>query len=310
MKFKRSHTLEEIAELLNIPFVGPANFPVTGLNEIHRVENGDIVFVDHPKYYHKALSSDATIILIDKKVSCPEGKALLISENPFSTFNQLITHFNPFKKAKALQSTTAKIGSGTIIQPHVFIGEHVKIGKNCIIHPNVTIYDHTLIGDHVIIHANTVLGADAFYYKNRTDSFERLQSAGNVMIEDYVEIGAGCTIDRGVTAATHIKKHSKLDNLIQIGHDTIIGERCIIASQVGIAGCCVIEDEVTLWGQVGIASGIRIGKKAVVQAQSGVSKSLEGSKNYFGTPATEVSTKLRELAVVRQLPEILSHIKK
>ncbi len=310
MKFKRSHTLEEIADLLNIPFVGPAHFPVTGLNEIHHVERGDIVFVDHPKYYNKALKSAATIILIDKKVNCPERKALLISENPFSTFNQLITHFNPFKKANKLQSSTSKIGNGTIIQPHVFIGNHVSIGKNCIIHPNVSIYDHTTIGDHVIIHANTVLGADAFYYKDRTDSFERLQSAGNVSIEDYVEIGAGCTIDRGVTATTRIKKHSKLDNLIQIGHDTIIGERCIIASQVGIAGCCVIEDEVTLWGQVGIASGIRIGKKAVIQAQSGVSKSLEGGKNYFGTPASEIKIKLRELAGVKQLPEILRRIKK
>ncbi len=309
MKFDRIYQLKEIASLLEVDYIGNDTFPVKGLNEIHVVTEGDIVFVDHPKYYDKALESAATVVLINKKVDCPEGKALLISENPFSDFNKLIEHFKPFQTAHQLQAKTAQIGKGTHIQPNVFIGNHVKIGKNCIIHPNVTIYDNTIIGDHVVIHANTVIGSDAFYYKNRTDHFERLQSAGNVVIEDFVEIGASCTIDRGVTASTTIKKHSKLDNQIQIGHDTIIGERCLIASHVGIAGCCLIEDEVTLWGQVGIASGITIGKKAIVQAQSGVSKSLEEGKIYFGYPADEVRTKLRELAGIRQLPELIKKLK-
>ncbi|APD07909.1 UDP-3-O-(3-hydroxymyristoyl)glucosamine N-acyltransferase [Flavobacteriaceae bacterium UJ101] len=309
MKFNRIYQLKEIASLLEVDYVGNDEFPVKGLNEIHVVTEGDIVFVDHPKYYDKALESEATIVLINKKVDCPEGKALLISENPFSDFNKLIEHFNPFQTSNQLQADSAQIGEGTIIQPNVFIGNNVKIGKNCIIHPNVTLYDNTVIGDHVIIHANTVIGSDAFYYKNRTDHFERLKSAGNVVIQDFVEIGASCTIDRGVTASTTIKKHTKLDNQIQIGHDTIIGERCLIASHVGIAGCCIIEDEVTLWGQVGMASGITIGKKAVIQAQSGVSKSLEGGKVYFGYPADEMRTKLRELAAIRKLPELLKKLK-
>ncbi len=309
MKFDRIYQLNEIASLLEVDYIGDEAFPVEGLNEIHVVTEGDIVFVDHPKYYDKALKSAATVVLINKKVECPEGKALLISENPFSDFNKLIEYFKPFQTANQLQAKTAQIGKGTHIQPSVFIGNHVKIGENCIIHPNVTIYDNTIIGDHVVIHANTVIGSDAFYYKNRTDYFERLQSAGKVLIEDFVEIGASCTIDRGVTASTIIKKHSKLDNQIQIGHDTIIGERCLIASHVGIAGCCIIEDEVTLWGQVGIASGITIGKKAVVQAQSGVSKSLEEGKIYFGYPADEVRTKLKELAGIRQLPELIKKLK-
>ena len=296
MKFDRIYQLDEIASLLEVDFVGDHKFPVKGLNEIHVVTEGDIVFVDHPKYYDKALESEATIILINKEVDCPEGKALLISDNPFSAFNKLINHFNPFKKSTKLHSDDVIIGKGTIIQPNVFIGNDVVIGENCIIHPNVTIYDHTRIGNNVIIHANTVLGSDAFYYKNRTDHFERLKSAGNVVIENNVEIGAGCTIDRGVTASTTIKQHTKIDNQIQIGHDTIIGERCLIASHVGIAGCCIIEDEVTIWGQVGMASGITIGEKAIIQAQSGISKSLEGGKMYFGYPADEVRTKLRELA--------------
>ncbi|MFV0530574.1 MAG: UDP-3-O-(3-hydroxymyristoyl)glucosamine N-acyltransferase [Flavobacteriales bacterium] len=309
MKFNRIYQLKEIASLLEVEHVGHDEFPVKGLNEIHVVQEGDIVFVDHPKYYEKVLKSAATVILINKKVDCPNGKALLISENPFSDFNKLIERFKPFQISNKLQSDTATIGEGTIIQPNVFIGNNVKIGENCIIHPNVTLYDNIVIGNHVIIHANTVLGSDAFYYKNRTDYFERLKSAGNVLIEDFVEIGAGCTIDRGVTASTIIRKHTKIDNQVQIGHDTVIGERCLIASHVGIAGCCIIEDEVTLWGQAGIASGITIGKKAVIQAQSGVSKSLEGGKVYFGYPADEARAKLRELAGIKQLPELIKKLK-
>ena len=122
------------------------------------------------------------------------------------------------------------------------------------IHPHVTIYDNCIIGDHVTIHANTVLGADAFYYKNRPEGFDKLLSGGRVVIENHVDIGASCTIDRGVTGDTTIKEGSKLDNQIQVGHDTVIGKKCLIASHVGIAGCVVLEDEVTLWGQVGITS--------------------------------------------------------
>ncbi len=309
MKFDREYRLKEIATLLEVEHIGDDNFPVKGLNEIHVVTNGDIVFVDHPKYYDKALNSAATIVLINKVVKCPEGKTLLISDNPFSDFNKLINHFKPFEPSNKLHSDSSTIGEGTIIQPNVFIGNNVKIGKNCLIHPNVTIYEDTIIEDNVIIHANTVIGASAFYYKNRTDYFERLNSAGNVVIEDFVEIGASCTIDKGVTASTTIKKHTKIDNQIQIGHDTIIGERCLIASHTGIAGCCIIEDEVTIWGQVGMASGITIGSKAIIQAQSGVSKSLEGGKVYFGYPADEVRLKLKELAVIRKLPELIKKIK-
>lgn len=310
MKFPKGHTLKEIAEIIGSEFVGSEVFPVFGMNEIHVVEEGDIVFVDHPKYYDKALNSRATVILINKQVDCPEGKALLISDDPFRDFNKLTRHFKPFQSANGSISDTAQIGEGTIIQPNVFIGNHVKIGKHCVIHPNVTIYDGCEIGNHVTIHSNTVLGADAFYYKNRPEGFDKLLSGGNVVIENHVDIGASCTIDRGVTGATTIKEGSKLDNQIQVGHDTIIGKKCLIASHTGIAGCVVIEDEVTLWGQVGIISGVTIGKKAVVLAQSGISKSLEGGKTYFGSPAEEAREKLKQMASVKQIPQILQKLKK
>ncbi|WP_420399538.1 UDP-3-O-(3-hydroxymyristoyl)glucosamine N-acyltransferase [Flagellimonas sp.] len=308
MKFPRTYTLKEISELIHAKFVGSEDFPVLGMNEIHVVEEGDIVFVDHPKYYDKALACKASVVLINKEVECPEGKALLISDNPFSDFNKLTHHFSPFKNASSAIADSSEIGEGTVIQPNVFIGNNVKIGKNCLIHANVSIYDNCLIGDNVIIHSGSVLGSDAFYYKKREEGFERLLSSGRVVVEDNVDIGASCTIDRGVTGDTTIKEWTKLDNQIQIGHDTVIGRKCQIASHTGIAGCVVIEDEVVLWGQVGVISAITIGKGAVVYAQSGVAKSLEGGKAYFGSPAEEARTKMREINTLKNLPSLLKKI--
>jgi len=308
MKFTTPHTLEQIAQLIDCKYVGDPAFPVLGMNEIHVVTPGDIVFVDHPKYYDKALESAASVVLINKEVECPEGKALLISDDPFRDFNKLTQHFKPFRPATAVIADTAKIGKNTIIQPNVFIGNNVQIGENCVIHPNVSIYDDTVIGNNVTIHSGTVLGSDAFYYKNRTEEYDKLISGGNVVIEDHVEIGSNCSIDRGVTASTTIGEGSKLDNLIQVGHDTIIGKRALIASQVGIAGCVVIGDSVTIWGQVGIANGVTIGDKSIILAQSGVSKSLKGEKTYFGTPAELSLDKYKEIIAHRQLPQLVNKL--
>ncbi|MEE3225805.1 MAG: UDP-3-O-(3-hydroxymyristoyl)glucosamine N-acyltransferase [Bacteroidota bacterium] len=310
MKFPQKHSLEQIATILGVEYVGAADFPVLGMNEIHVVEPGDIVFVDHPKYYDKALASAATVVLINKKVACPEGKALLISQDPFSDFNKLTKFFKPFEKATSSIATTAAIGEGTIIQPNCFIGHNVKVGRDCLIHANVTIYDNAIIGDGVTIHSGTVLGADAFYYKKRETGFDKLLSGGRVVIEDHVDLGALCTIDKGVTGDTTIGQGSKLDNQVHVGHDTQIGKRVLIAAQSGIAGCVVIEDDVVIWGQVGIASGITIKEKAVIFAQSGVGRTLEGGKSYLGTPAEDSKKKFRELASIRQIPYILEQIKK
>jgi UDP-3-O-[3-hydroxymyristoyl] glucosamine N-acyltransferase len=300
MKFKTPQTLKKIAALLKVDFIGDENFEILGINEIHVVEKGDIVFVDHPKYYDKALNSLATTIIINKKVLCPEGKALLISEDPFRDFNTITKHFNPFIASKENIAITAVIGENTIIQPNVFIGNHVFVGENCLIHPNVSIYDHTVIGNNVTIHANTVLGADAFYYKKRATGFDKLISGGRVVLEDNVDLGASCTIDRGVTGDTTIGEGTKIDNQVHVGHDTIIGKKCLIASQTGIAGCVIIEDEVTIWGQVGTNSGITIGKGAVILGQTGVTKSVVGGKSYFGTPVAESREKLKEMAEIKR----------
>lgn len=309
MKFPVPQTLRHIASLLNCNYVGADDFPVLGINEIHVVTAGDIVFVDHPKYYDKALNSNATVVLINKKVDCPEEKALLITDDPFRDFNVLTSHFKPFMRSSVSIDPSAKIGDDTHIQPNVYIGPNVQIGKNCLIHANVTIVSDAIVGDNVVIGSGTVLGGDAFYYKNRPEGYDQLLSCGRVVIEDDVHIGSGCTIDRGVTADTTIGQGSKLDNQIQVGHDTVIGKKCLIASQTGIAGCCIIEDEVTIWGQVGTNSGITIGAKAVILGQTGVTKSVAGNTTYFGTPIQESRASLKEMAALRQLPKLLQMLK-
>jgi UDP-3-O-[3-hydroxymyristoyl] glucosamine N-acyltransferase len=308
MNFPRPHLLQELAELLNCSFKGDPKHQVLGCNEIHVVRPGDLVFVDHPKYYDKALQSAATTVIINKEVAVPEGKGLLISDDPFNDFNKLSQLFQPFVAASAALAQSAKIGEGSQIQPNCFIGNDVVIGKNCRIHSNVSLYDGVRIGNNVIIHANTVIGSDAFYYKNRPEGYDQLLSAGTVIIEDDVHIGAACTIDKGVSDSTFIGAGTKIDNQVQIGHDTKIGKKCLFAAQVGIAGCTIIEDEVILWGQVGVASGITIGHKAVLLAQSGVAKSLAGNKTYFGSPAGDARKKFKELASIRILPQVIERL--
>lgn len=309
MKFNRTYKLSEIANIIEAKPIGDPEFSVYGMNEIHRVEAGDIVFVDHPKYYDKALQSAATIVLINKEVECPEGKALLISDDPFRDFNKLTQHFQPFVAASQAISKTAFIGEGTVIQPNAFIGNNVQIGKDCIIYPNVTIYDNSIIGDRVIIQANTVIGSNGFYYKKRPEGYDQLLSGGRVVIENDVHIGASCTIDKGVTSDTIIGKGSKLDNQVHIGHDTIIGEKFLCASQAGIAGCVTIGDNVTMWGQVGVSSGIEIGDNAILNGQSGITKSVKAGDILFGTPARNYREKLKEFADIQKIPDIIKKLK-
>ncbi|MBK9637165.1 MAG: UDP-3-O-(3-hydroxymyristoyl)glucosamine N-acyltransferase [Bacteroidetes bacterium] len=309
MKLNPTFTLASLAEMVNGRVIGNPDAVVTGINEIHRVETGDLTFVDHPKYYDKALQSAATFVLINKEVEAPAGKGLIFSDDPFRDYVYLTRKFMPFVPSSSAIDPSAKIGKGTIIQPNVSIGPNVIIGENCIIHSGVVIYSHCVLGNHVIVHANSVLGADAFYFKRRPDFYEKMHSCGRVVIHDYVEIGACCTIDRGVSSDTIIGKGTKLDNHIQIGHDTIIGKNCLFASHVGVAGCVNIEDEVILWGQVGCQKDLTIGKGAIVLGQSGIAKSIEGGKVYFGSPVKEAREKMKELALMNRLPELFEKIK-
>lgn len=300
MRFKQSQKLKNIAEIIGARYVGNGEFPVLGTNEIHRVKAGEIVFVNHPKYYDRALNSEATVILIDKEVECPGGKALLISDDPFRDFNKINGYFTSIQTFRT-EREGFQVGENCDIHSSVVIGNEVKIGNNCIVMPNVVIGDRTEIGDNCIIQSGTVLGGDAFYYQKLSTGYIKMFSVGNVVLEDNVEIGVNCTIDRGVTDVTRIGEGTKMDNLIQVGHDTIIGKRCLIASQVGIAGCCNIGDDVTIWGQVGVSSDIAIGDKVVVLAASGVSKDLKQGKTYFGAPAEEAKIYYRRQIRINRL---------
>ncbi len=309
MKLDKPITVADVAASFQISWSGDPAQAITGINEIHMVEPGDITFVDHPKYYERVLRSAATTIIINKEVPCPEGKSLLFSEDPFTVYVSLVKKFRKFEHTTRMIAENAEIGEGTVIQPGVFIGPHVKIGKHCLIHANVTIYDYTQIGDHVEIHSGSVIGADAFYFKRRPWGYEKLNSCGRVVLHNRVEIGACCTIDKGVSGDTIVGEGSKFDNHCQVGHDTQIGKNCLIGCSSVIAGVTKIEDDVILWGQVAVQKDLVIGKGAVIFAKSGVDKSLEGGKTYFGAPAQEARKAWKELAYVRRLPELFEKLK-
>ena len=306
MKLPREFTLSEISDLISCTYIGNPEHKITGINEIHMVENGDIVFVDHPKYYDKALNSAATTIIINKEVDCPDGKALILSQAPFDAFNQLTRYFMPEKDPYKPQDQ--HLHPTSIIFPNVFIGSNVTIGEYCKIMAGAVIGDNTIIENYVIIGPNTVLGHSAFYYKKKETGYDRMHTCGGVHIESEVEIGALCTIDAGVTGMTRIGKGTKIDNQVHVGHDTQVGEHCLMASGVGIAGCVIIKNHVTLWGQVGCASNVTIENNVTVYAQSGIGKNLLEGKTYFGSPCEEAKDKFREIIALKKLPSILDKL--
>ncbi len=307
MQFPAPVSITWIAEFIQAELVGNTAGEAIGINEIHKVEPGDLVFVDHPKYYDKCINSAATFIIINKKTAVPEGKSLLVTDNPFEAYCKIVNHFNPFTPAEKMISDRSVIGEGSYVYPGSFIGHNVRIGTNCIIYPNVTIMDNCIIGNDVMIQAGSVIGSDAFYYntkKDRAQWFKKMPSGGRVVIEDGVEIGAGCTIDRGVSHDTIIGSGTKFDNTIHIGHDTVIGKNCLIAAHVVVAGYVVIEDGVTLWGQTVVNKTLTIGANAVLLGRTGVSNSLEGNRTYWGAPAQDAGVVKRELVWIKRIPQL------
>jgi UDP-3-O-[3-hydroxymyristoyl] glucosamine N-acyltransferase len=306
MKFEKPIPVQEVAQWLEAEILGDSSTYITGLNEIHNVVPGDITFVDHEKYYEFTLASVASFVIINKKVSAPAGKTLLYHEQPFEAYNSLCKKLHP-----DLYAIEAKpmAGAGTFIHPKASVGEQVSIGSNCVIHANATIYPYTIIGNNVIIHANATIGADAFYYKNQKTHYDKMHTAGRVVIADDVEIGAGTTIDAGVSSDTMIGKGTKLDSQVHIGHDVKIGEHCILAAQVGIAGNTRIGNRVTLYGKVAVNKNIEIGDGAVVMAMSAVPNNLEGGKTYIGYPVVEARAFARQVAIIKKLPELWEKLK-
>lgn len=307
MKFNRTISVKEIAERIGARILGDEELLLTGMNEIHKVEEGDLLFVDNAKYYDKVLGSKGSAVIIDQEVSCPEGKALLVCEDPFSAYNRIAYEENPIVPMRNAIASDVQIGAGSIVEKGAFIASNCVIGKNCHIHSGAYIGKDTIIGDDVVVQPFVVIGSDAFYFNKKQDGFHQWRSVGRVIIESRVYVGSGSTINRGVSGDTIIGYGTKIDCQVQIGHGVVIGKHCLLAAQVGIGGKTIVEDHVTMYGQVGVAQRLRIGARAVILAKSGVSKNLEGGKTYFGYPASEVREKYKELAALRNLPDFMKN---
>ena len=316
MKFLQPIPVRQIAAKINAEILGDSSANVLGINEIHNVKEGDLTFSDVKKYFDKALKSSATFIILNEKIDLlPEGKTVLVHPQPFEAYDQIVREQRPFSPLSQEIADSAAIHPSVIFEPNVIVGNHVRIGLGSYIQANAILHDFTVIGKHCTIGAGAIIGTDAFYFKRNTvdaneisrnpnsfgKEYKKWRSGGRVVLEDYVDIGAGSTINKGVSSDTLIGTGTKIDCQVHIGHDAKIGKHCLIAAQVGISGNTIIEDEVVIYGQVGIAQNITIGKKAVILAKSGVSKDLAGNKTYFGSPAQEAKDTFRELALLRIL---------
>ena len=313
MKFTSQLSVSQIVEIMNgeVAVKGNLNNLISGINEIHSVEEGDISFVDHQKYYDKVLNSKASAIIINKDVEVPEGKTLFVCEDPLCCFINIIQHFVTFTPQNCAIHPDAKIGEGTVIQPNVFIGENVTIGKNCLIHANVSIYANTTIGNNVTIHSNSTIGGDACYFQKRETGWVKITSCGSTLIEDDVEIGCNCCIDKGVSGVTFIGKGTKFDNQVQVGHDAHIGAHCFLGAQCGVSGCTFIDDFCSIWAKAGVNKDLYVAKNTTLLAMSAIDKSVpEEGAVLFGVPADDARKKWKEMAYTKNLPELFAEVEK
>ncbi len=299
MKLSNPIHVKELADRFGLQIIGNKDQIIYGINEIHKVQEGDLTFVDAEKYYQKSIHSAATTILINKEADCPAGKTLLVAEQPFEIYNQLVCEARPVELQTAAIAESAWIHPTARIEAHATIGPYAVIGAHTTIACHTHIGSHTLIGNHVNVQAGCMIGTDAFYFKKTADGFKKWCSGGRVILHDHVDIGAGCTINKGVSGDTIIGEGTKVDCQVHIGHGVVIGKHCLFAAQVGIAGKTIIGDHVTLYGQVGIAQNLVIGDHVTVLAKSGVSKNLESGKSYFGAPCEEAREMLKEMAALK-----------
>ncbi|HUR31429.1 MAG TPA: LpxD N-terminal domain-containing protein [Saprospiraceae bacterium] len=301
MDFPFPVPVKEIASWINASIIGNEYLYLKGINEIHKVQEWDITFVDHPKYFNASLESKASAIIVPSEMDCPPGKALLVADNPFLAYEIIVNRYRPFVALTTQDRENYEVDPTAIIEPGAIIGQNVRIGRECHIHAGAIIRPFSYLGDKVVIHSGAVIGAPAFYFKKWPESYQAWTGCGRVIIEDDVWIGSGTTIAQGVSGDTIIGAGTKIDCQVMIGHGVVIGKNCLIAAQVGIAGKTVLGDWCVVYGQVGIKQNIHLGDRTVVFAQSGVSKDLEGGHSYFGSPAEETRTKYKEIATLKNM---------
>lgn len=327
-------TLKEIADHLNGVLNGPADLQISSPAKIEEAKSGQITFLSNTKYIKYLSTTGASAVIVDKNVQDVPLPHILV-ENAYFAFVLVLKLFEDRLKNlfegisdKAYISSSAKIdpsvtvaplayigdnvkiGAGTVIYPGVVILNNVQLGNDCILYPGVTIRENCKIGRRVILHNGAVIGSDGFGFAPYNNVYEKIPQLGRVVIEDDVEIGANTTIDRATLGETLIKKGTKLDNLIQVAHNVVIGENTVIASQSGISGSTEIGNNVTMAGQVGIAGHIKIADGVILGAKSGVSKNITEEKAImWGSPVNPVMKQKRIEVGIRHLPEIEKKVK-
>ncbi len=301
MDFPSPVPIKEIASWINATIIGNQDLVLKGVNEIHKVETGDITFVDHPKYFNVSLQSKASAIIVPATMECPPGKALLVVDQPFLEYEVIVNRYRPYVALNTASRENYEVDPSAIIEPGAIIGQNVRIGKQCHIHAGAVIRPFSYLGDRVIVHSGAVIGTAAFYFKKWEHGYQPWTGCGRVILEDDVWVGAGTTIAQGVSGDTIIGAGTKIDCQVMIGHGVVIGKNCLLAAQVGIAGKTVLGDWCVVYGQAGITQNLHLGDKTVVYAQSGVMKDLEGGHSYFGSPADETRKKFKEMTALKNL---------
>jgi len=323
--------LKELASLLSGEILGDHNIDIIGVSGINEAKEGDITFVSAKKYIKDLSKCRASCVIVKEPIPGIKVTQLKVS-NPYFAFAKLLEHFyvKPPKPSgiskDAVVSDKAEIGkdvsispfsyisddvsigNGTIIYPYVFIGYNTAVGENCIIYPHVTLRENVRIGNGVMIHSGSVVGSDGFGYVFHEDRYHKIPQVGGVVIEDDVEIGSNVSVDRATTGSTIIGRGTKIDNLVQIGHNVKIGKNSIIVAQVGIGGSTEIGDYVTLAGQVGVSDHAKVDSETMVGAQSGIKGHITKGA-YSGTPAISHRDWLKAQAVFARLPEMIKKIR-
>lgn len=327
-------TASQIAGFINGKIIGDENAVITGVSPIERGEAGHMSFIAQGKFANYLDTSKCSVLIVSEKLLRKDSypQTIIAVEDAYLSFQILMNIYQEMQGRKTgiengssidetailgddiyigaytYISEKVRIGDGSQIYPQVFIGKNVKIGKNCKIFSGVRIYDYCVIGDNCVVHSNTVVGSDGFGFQPTKDGYNKIPQLGNVVVEDNVEIGANCTIDRGTIGSTIIGKGTKIDNLIQIAHNVKIGQNNVIAAQAGIAGSTTIGDWNQIGGQVGIVGHINIGSQVKIQAQSGVNANAEDGEILYGSPAISAGDFRRNYVHFRNLTEIVKRI--
>lgn len=329
--------LKELAQMVGGEVVGDGDTLISGIRGIREAKKGDITFVASAVYHGYICTTEASAVVVGRDIDrteTPKALSLILVDNPDMAFSMIVDYFAPnhYEQERGIHPTAVigkqvrlgrnvtiralcviedfcEIGDDTVIYPQVYVGHHTKIGRNCIIYPGVKIRERTAIGDRVIIHCNAVIGSDGFGFSTSKGVHHKIPQIGTVEIEDDVEIGAACTIDRARFDKTHIGKGTKIDNLVQIAHNAWIGQWCQIVAQTGIAGSTRLGNNVVMAGQSGVAGHIEIGDNTVVAARAGVTKDIPPNSCVSGFPAIPIERDRRAAVCVRNLPELYKEIR-